>query len=710
MNARGCTDEAEWDEFVSRVPWATAHHGFRYGRLLSECFAYLRPAHRGVFVGGRLVAGVPLMEFSVGRIFHSLQSLPFDIYGGPLFDPAHLEDPDVHRVLASDIDGEARRIGAYESRFSIPVSAPPAARRCVEASRRTESFASDCPVLSLAPSLEVIRRNYRASVRRAVQRSAREGITVESAVAAERVRQMYPFYRARMEEVGATVKPWRFVEGVLSERIGTAFLASRGDRPVGFLILLVTPAIAIYWISAMDPAASSARPMNAMLDAAIAWAHARAIPRFSFGESHGRSGLVRYKDGWGPGPGENVVVVRTYRPGLQTAWRTLEPVARRSYAWWDRHRSSSSTFNHASVSGHSRPAVVVPSPTPRLDGRRVLVTGATGFIGQHAVRYLRTHFSGPVRVLARSGDRVRAVFGSAAGTESQAEPLEVVLGDLTDPESLAGACADVDIVIHAGSAVPYAFAGKVPAGEFERVNVRGTSALAAEALRAGVRRFVHVSSTAAMGNPNEPVVDENTPCRPTSPYQVSKHASELDLLRAHREQGLDVVIVRPCLVAGEGKRGGEFVRLFTLCRRGMFPVIGRRLAIEKPMVAVEDVVQALIRAANSAPAGEIYLIHSDGGHTLGEILEAAGRLVGNPRPYLSIPLPVARAGAHGATALAKILALPSPLTPERLDLFIASRHIDIRKAREQLGYAPEHRDVNEMLAQTYAYCVRTGQL
>jgi nucleoside-diphosphate-sugar epimerase len=339
-----------------------------------------------------------------------------------------------------------------------------------------------------------------------------------------------------------------------------------------------------------------------------------------------------------------------------------------------------------------------------LAGRRVLVTGATGFVGQHVVRALLAGDGIAVRILARSPSRVREVFGPAA------ESMDVRLGDLTDAVSLDTICQGVDYVIHSGSAVPYAFAGDAPPSEFAKVNIQGTESLARAALRAGVRRWVQVSSTAAMGTPHEATVDETTTCRPVSPYQVSKRGSEQALLRLQREGGLDVAIVRPCLVAGEGKRGGELLKLFRLCARGVFPVIGGRLNVEKPLVAVDDVVQGLLLAATRGPSGGVYLVHSGGGHTLGAILEEAGRLVGKRRPYVSIPLPVARAGAQVGSWGSRLLGRQLPLTKERLNLFLMDRHIEMWKAREQLGYQPQHQDVGEMLGRTHAYYVASKQL
>lgn len=339
-----------------------------------------------------------------------------------------------------------------------------------------------------------------------------------------------------------------------------------------------------------------------------------------------------------------------------------------------------------------------------LDGRRVLVTGGTGFVGRHLVRTLAEGGDATIRLLTRSAVAPEDLPAAARGR------AEIVRGDLAEPPSLAQACAGVDVVLHAAAVMPGQPGPKPSLADYRRVNVEGTLALALRAAEAGARRFVFVSSTAAMGAPPSVEVDETTPCRPTSAYEVTKRAAEEGLIELGQRAGLEVAIVRPCLIAGEGQRGGVLLKLFRLCRKGLFPVFGGRLDVQKPLVDVEDVAQTLLLAATRGRPGEIYLVTSGVRHTLREMLEIAGSLVGNPRPWRNVPLPLARAAAALTTPLAKAAGIEPPLSPERLDLFMADRAIRIDKARRELGYAPHYRDLRSMLARTYAWYGMSGQL
>jgi nucleoside-diphosphate-sugar epimerase len=334
---------------------------------------------------------------------------------------------------------------------------------------------------------------------------------------------------------------------------------------------------------------------------------------------------------------------------------------------------------------------------------RVLVTGASGFLGRHLTRTLQASPQRSLRVLTRSMKRIHEVFGK------DADSLDIIPGDVTEEASLGNACRNVDVVFHCAALGTSAYGSNNRPEDYGQINEYGTAALAAEAQRAGVRRFVHVSSTGAMGAPLDAVIDEETTCRPASAYQRSKRGAELRLLEMCRD-GFPAVILRPCLITGEGKRGGDLVKLFRLCRRGLFPVFGRRLDVQKPLVSVDDVVDALVLAATRGRPGEIYLVTSGARHTLGQILDVAGRLVGKSRPYLNIPLPLARAAAQLSSPLARMLGRTPPLSTQRLELFLADRRIIIDKARRELGFEPRHVDLDEMLGRVYRDLDRTGQL
>ncbi|MFU8803280.1 MAG: NAD-dependent epimerase/dehydratase family protein [Bradymonadaceae bacterium] len=340
-----------------------------------------------------------------------------------------------------------------------------------------------------------------------------------------------------------------------------------------------------------------------------------------------------------------------------------------------------------------------------------VLTGATGFVGSHLAQRLWNDGTS-LRLLVRPTSDLTRLPPALYRAVLDGNPrLTLFEGDLTDPSSLTGLCTDTAGIYHLACAVKGTFdESQASSHVFEEVNVQGTQNIATAANQAGVR-MVHVSSTAAMGAPQVPVVDESTACDPTAPYQRSKYDAERRLLDMHRDADLDVVILRPCLILGPGKEGGEVLKLFTLVRQGIFPAIGDALQCTKPLVDVRDVAQACVRAMEFGTSGEVYLINSGTDHRLGEIIEAARRLVGARRATIPLPVAPLRVAALGFEGLARVWSgFNPPLTRHRLDLYLANRRISIDKARTELGYEPEHQDVYDMLGMTYVGYVRDGQL
>ncbi|MFE2531578.1 NAD-dependent epimerase/dehydratase family protein [Streptomyces sp. NPDC059371] len=168
---------------------------------------------------------------------------------------------------------------------------------------------------------------------------------------------------------------------------------------------------------------------------------------------------------------------------------------------------------------------------------RVLLTGATGFVGSEVLRALQR---------GRAGGRdisVRALARTAPPDGPGTPGLSWVPGDLSDPASLRGAVRDTDVLVHLASRV----SGSPEA--CEAVNVHGTRALLDEARRAGVARIVHLSTAAVYGpGPHRGIaVDEVSPA-PVSPASATRLAGERLALEA------GAIVLRPGLVLGAGDR------------------------------------------------------------------------------------------------------------------------------------------------------------
>jgi dTDP-glucose 4,6-dehydratase len=176
-------------------------------------------------------------------------------------------------------------------------------------------------------------------------------------------------------------------------------------------------------------------------------------------------------------------------------------------------------------------------------GRRVLVTGAAGFIGSHLAEHL-----------ARSGADVRAFvrytsrndYGWLESLPNDAlDHIEVFRGDLENPEAVGEAVAGCETVFHLGALIPIPYSYRHPR-EFVASNVVGTLNVL-EALRRAddAPRLVHTSSSEVYGTTSSPAIDENHPLRPQSPYAATKVAADQLVLSYHRSFGTRAVLARP---------------------------------------------------------------------------------------------------------------------------------------------------------------------
>ena len=325
---------------------------------------------------------------------------------------------------------------------------------------------------------------------------------------------------------------------------------------------------------------------------------------------------------------------------------------------------------------------------------RALVTGASGFTGQHLCRALiEKGYS--VRALVRHSSRIDKL---------RALGIDLIEGDLTSPPSLQGIAAGMDKVFHI--AALYRQEG-VSKDLFFQVNVTGTQALLEESIKAGVGRFIHCSTVGVQGEIKDPPAKESAPYAPGDHYQVSKVEGEKLARSYHREGKLDVVVVRPVGIYGPGDT--RFLKLFKFIHNGTFRMIGSGEALYH-LTFVEDLVDGIIRAAETAAAsGQVYTLGGKEYLPLNRLVPLIAEILNKPTPKKRLPLWPAYLAAVACEAICRPLRIEPPLYRRRLDFFTKDRAFDISKAQSELGYSPKVL-LREGLLRTASWYMEEGML
>ncbi|MEW6180576.1 MAG: NAD-dependent epimerase/dehydratase family protein [Chloroflexota bacterium] len=309
---------------------------------------------------------------------------------------------------------------------------------------------------------------------------------------------------------------------------------------------------------------------------------------------------------------------------------------------------------------------------------KALVTGASGFIG-----------SALCRALLEAGFEVRAFHRPTSNLLLLRDlPVEHVLGDLTQPESLLQAAQGVQVIFHAAALMG---GGRRDSGRHYTITVEGTRSLLNAALECGVERVVHVSSAAALGVPPEIPADGGSPYLMNEthtwnypaerwPYGYAKYLAEMEVQTAVA-RGLDVVIVNPTLVIGAGD-------LYRQSRSVVVQVAQRRLPflVEGGLnvISLADTIEGMLAALRRGRRGERYILGGEN-LTIAGLVERIAQVAGVQPPRTLLPAGLVR-------RLAVLYGLVEnwlPLPVSGAELYLAGRYFyyDTQKASEELEWA-----------------------
>ncbi|HEY74300.1 MAG TPA: NAD-dependent epimerase/dehydratase family protein [Thermoflexia bacterium] len=303
---------------------------------------------------------------------------------------------------------------------------------------------------------------------------------------------------------------------------------------------------------------------------------------------------------------------------------------------------------------------------------RVLITGATGFIGWHLARYLMMQ-----------GHRVRALVRRESPALTEAG-VELARGDITDFEAVRATVDGVEAIFHLAAARDV---WGTPEPVYQRVNVEGTQHLLDAAAEAGARRFVYCSSVGVARYAGNLQADETMPfSEPTS--QIFYHRTKAQAER----MALDAraVVVRPVITYGPRDGEGFVTRLITLLAQGQLVWVGNgRNHVD--LVYIDDLVLGMYTALVQGTAGRVYILSGTAPIQVRALVDKICKLVEARPPRIRIPASCARLAGWGMEMLYRIAHWEQTpfITRDKVATLTVDRGFSHARASRELGYQPQ---------------------
>ena len=316
---------------------------------------------------------------------------------------------------------------------------------------------------------------------------------------------------------------------------------------------------------------------------------------------------------------------------------------------------------------------------------KILVTGATGFLGPHLID----------RFKSEGADIVALVRKTSRTSHIQHHGVTLIEGNLRDRESVRRAASGVDVIVHAATSKGG------PWSEYYADNVQSTEWLLEEAVRNRVKRFVLLSSVSVYDHSrikNGDILDENSPKEPRPNfYAQSKIEAEALVEKFHRDQGLATAIIRPACIYGQG--GNWYPSRLGFSAGRNYAVLGRGGSIV-PLSHTDSVTDIVWRSISlDAAAGQAYNVVEDEPVSRIAYLRLTRKHLFPAMKIIRFPYWLARFIAWGLRSGLKLAGQnpPTRLAPQALRLFALSVFYDNQKARKELGWRPKQ-DVMESIA------------
>jgi NAD dependent epimerase/dehydratase len=297
-------------------------------------------------------------------------------------------------------------------------------------------------------------------------------------------------------------------------------------------------------------------------------------------------------------------------------------------------------------------------------GKKILVTGAAGFIGSHLVERLQT-LGADVRAFVRYTSRGDEGWLSVLPVERK-QSLEIIFGDLRDPDAVRQAVIGTHIVIHLGAliSIPYSYLHPF---EVAQVNLMGTLNVLIASRDAGVERVIHTSSSEVYGSAQYVPIDERHPLQGQSPYSASKIGADMLAESFYRAYDLPVITIRPFNTYGPRQSARAVIPTIITQALTQDRVRLGNLSTRRDFTYVTDTVEGFVRAVIAdGVEGQVFNLGTGNEVSIGELCQMILAQIGSS---------------------ARLAQDEQRLRPEKSE--VVRLLSDNRLARERLGWVPK---------------------
>ena len=315
---------------------------------------------------------------------------------------------------------------------------------------------------------------------------------------------------------------------------------------------------------------------------------------------------------------------------------------------------------------------------------KIFLTGATGFIGSNLINKLlklNVHLTCYIR-------------NKNNKKELENKGCKVIIGEILDYDKLVDSLKNMDVVIHLVGIGNVSENSEEAYQNYKKINVEGTETLARASIKARVKKFIYLSSIAAMGSKCEGVMDENSKPNPTIPYEHSKLESELVLQNLSKKSEMQFFILRPTWVIGKGDRGKDILKLARMIKKGFVPLVngGKFYTM---LVSVDSVADAIICCFKKNIRGfRIYIISDEKSYQQKELINMISdsmieqKLISKKPLIIYVPKSLLFSAGLLMEIMTKITNSTPFISRKRVHSMSQNRHYSISKAKNELRFIP----------------------